>query len=192
MARDHARFYVRMWGEADWRALHPMSQWLYMHLLSSPTMTQAGIAEWRPGRIAPLADTLTAEQVEIVAGDLERRAYILVDRSTEEVLVRSFIRGDKVLEQPNVTIAACRAWTSASSNPIRALIVHELRRLRKDTPGARAWSHKDSKPWLETVLDSEAMTHAEALAKTSPNPSVNPSLNPSVGPSVNPSPEPSK
>ena len=33
MARDHARFYVRMWGETDWRSLHPLSQWLFMHLI---------------------------------------------------------------------------------------------------------------------------------------------------------------
>ena len=176
MARDHARFYVRMWGETDWRSLHPLSQWLFMHLISAPTMTQAGIAEWRPSRIAALAETLTPETVETIAYDLERRAYLLVDRVTEEVLVRSFIRNDKVLEQPNVTIAACRAWTAASSAPIRALVVHELKRLQKD-----------ARPWLETVLASESMGHADALAKASPNPSFNPSPEPSVKPSQEPS-----
>jgi len=187
MARDHARFYVRMWGETDWRSLHPLSQWLFMHLISAPTMTQAGIAEWRPSRIAALAETLTPETVETIAYDLERRAYLLVDRVTEEVLVRSFIRNDKVLEQPNVTIAACRAWTAASSAPIRALVVHELKRLQKDAPNARAWHHKDSRPWLETVLASESMGHADALAKASPNPSFNPSPEHSVKPSQEPS-----
>ncbi|MBK6556133.1 MAG: hypothetical protein IPG16_02605 [Comamonadaceae bacterium] len=158
-----------------------------MHLISAPTMTQAGIAEWRPSRIAALAETLTPETVETIAYDLERRAYLLVDRVTEEVLVRSFIRNDKVLEQPNVTIAACRAWTAASSAPIRALVVHELKRLQKDAPNARAWHHKDSRPWLETVLASESMGHADALAKASPNPSFNPSPEPSVKPSQEPS-----
>ena len=100
---------------------------------------------------------------------------------------RSFIRNDKVLEQPNVTIAACRAWTAASSAPIRALVVHELKRLQKDAPNARAWHHKDSRPWLETVLASESMGHADALAKASPNPSFNPSPEPSVKPSQEPS-----
>src|SRR5690606_238647 len=54
--------------------------------------------------------------------------FIVVDSDTEEVLVRSFIRNDGVLKQPNVFKNALRCAEGVESQAIRSALAVELRR----------------------------------------------------------------
>lgn len=183
MAREHARIKLSIWSDQDWRNLSMHSQWLYQHLLSSPMLTYAGVADWRPARIAKFCATGTADIIERAAFDLEQSLMVVTDRDTEEALVRSYLRNDGVVSQPNVTIAACKAWQNTASAVLRSVIAYEMERLdveydhavangdEKGIKARRAFApESDSRPWIDEVLSSELLDPAEALRYLPPNP----------------------
>lgn len=176
MAREFAKLRLSMSNDDDFRALAPHEQHLYVVLMRSMSLSYCGIGDWRPSRIAPLAAGWTVEQVVYSAAGLVDKLYLLVDESTEEVLVRSFIRHDEILKQPKMSIAMAKAYAVAASPTLRGVVVHELNRLHEEDPALKGWT-------VEAVTD--------LLSKPSVNPSSYPlgkgSDWPSVKGSVNPS-----
>lgn len=94
MARNHARFDVLRPSDTDWAALPPGAQWLYMVLLRQPKLSLAGHLDVKPQRWASSAAGVTAEQVDGWLAVLVATAYVLVDESTDELLVRTFAKHD--------------------------------------------------------------------------------------------------
>lgn len=166
MARDHARVYLSIWDDDDFRGLSPAAQHLYFVLLTAPDMTYAGVADWRPNRLCKRAGGWSPEAVEIAAQELAETLYVVVDCDTEEVLLRSLIRHDGLLEQPNMAVAVRKAWAAIASLDLRGVVVHELARLHSDRPDLKGW------PRI-----------AELLGKPSLNPSERPPFQASVNPS---------
>jgi hypothetical protein len=171
MARDHARIRLDMWTDDDFTDLTSPAQWLYIYLISSGGMNYAGVTDWRPGRIAAAAVELTATDVEMIAKELEAGDYIVVDRRTEECLVRSFVRHDGFMDKWNMAAAFCSAWTSVSSKALRGVAVHELKKLHKDYPEWKTWDRDD----VKVILGKRAVTPATAREMTEGNPSESPS-----------------
>lgn len=170
MARDHARIRLDIWVDEDFVALPSTSQWLYIRLLTSGELSYCGVADWRPGRIAASAVDLTAADVEMFAQPLEDGHFIITDRATEEVLVRSFVKHDGLMDKWNLAAAMAREFTAIASQPIRGVVAHELGRLKADRPDYRGWTRPDVKKVLRRV----AIAPADALRMTLPNPSENP------------------
>lgn len=172
MANDHARIRRDIWADIDWRRLTSSAQWLYVHLLTNRTLTFAGIADWRPNRIAALTADLGAADVNMFAGELIRERFILPDLETEEVLIRSWVKHDGLLRSPNMTKALIKAHEATASNVLRAVIVDQLTRLMEaETEGC--WD------LLDPLLATDSMTFEEGVEILSGNPSENPSGNPS-------------
>jgi hypothetical protein len=174
MARDRANLRLDMWGDSHWRSLSHGAQWLYEHLLSSPTLNSCGVADWRPVRIAAMSADVTTEHVEQWGRELESEFFVVIDRDTEEAAIRSFFRHDGILAQPNPTKGAAREFGSIASGRIQGVISYELNRLREEFPEGFGKSNV----W---VLDE-----LRTLLKTTPIDVRNPSLNPSNNPSGNP------
>lgn len=170
MARDHARIKVSIWGDTDWRMLSSDSQWLYLYLLSSPTLNYAGVADWRPRRIAAMTGDGDSDYIEQAAYGLEQCGFIVVDRDTEEVAIRTFVKHDGLIGKPNVAIAFCKAWQSTASLEIRAVIAQEIVDLHDEEPHLKGWDNESSLPWLEQVLGHELMTWGSAQKELPPNP----------------------
>lgn len=189
MARDHARIRLDIWSDDDWRDLSSSGQWLYLHLLTSPRLSFCGVVDWRPPKIAAHTAELTAADVEAFAVELEAGRYIVVDRESEECLIRSFVKHDGLMKSPNMAKALVKDHAAIGSAPIRAVIVHELTRLRGKHPDLKGW------PAVEALLGKRSMSPQEAFDILAPNPSGNPSGNPLANPSdegsANPSPNPS-
>ena len=160
MARTHAAIRLDMWGDDDWRSLSLPAQYLYMHLLASPTLNYAGVADWRPARIAGMSEHTTRELIEQAADELEAALFIIVDDETEEVLIRSFLKHDGLLQKPNVAKAMVTAYTKTVSATLRGVIVFELNKLAEQFPEWRAFEVREVRDLLN-------------------RPSVNPSANPS-------------
>lgn len=200
MAREYARLLLRAWGDTEWRSLTMGSQWLYEHLLSSPNLSYAGVADWRPGRIAKMCSTANADLIEQGALGLEQKLMLIIDRDTEEALVRSYLRNDSIMSQPNLAIAACKAWQNTASEVLRSVIAYEMERLdyeHSQTPPSDkkafsqgvAFDNPSARQWIDNVLSSELLEPSEAIAALEPNPydpSVHPSDDPSDDPSVHP------
>ncbi len=143
MARTHAAIRLDIWGDDDWRSLSMNAQYLYLHLLASPTLNYAGVADWRPARIAGMSAGTTRDLVEAAAAELEAALFIIVDNDTEEVLIRSFLKHDGLLHKPNVAKAMVAAYTKTVSATLRGVIVFELNRLAERFPEWRAFDLKE-------------------------------------------------
>lgn len=180
MARDHAQIRLDMWGDDDWRQLSVPAQHLYMLLLTSPTLNFCGVVDWRPARIARLARGWTTSGVEKAATELTDQLFLVIDADTEEALIRSFVRYDGVMKQPNMATAMATDHAAIASATLRGVVVHELRRLRDKHPDWAGWRSTKAL----AVLDRNAIDPRS-------NPSVNPSVKGSVDPSVDPYPNPS-
>ena len=96
--------------------------------------------------------------------------FIITDRATEEVLVRSFVKHDGLMDKWNLAAAMAREFTAIASQPIRGVVAHELGRLKADRPDYRGWTRPDVKKVLRRV----AIAPADALRMTLPNPSQSP------------------
>lgn len=159
MARSEARLLVDIWQDPDFRALTAGAQRAFMFLLSQPDLAHDGTIALREGRWARAAEGLTVEQLATELDELAAARFVVLDRDEQELLVRSFIRRDKVYRQPNVLRAAADHLSLVSSAVIRHAIAVELAR-------------------IEDAPESSAATLAEMKAAL-PNPSENPSPTPS-------------
>jgi hypothetical protein len=187
MAREHARVKLSIWEDDDFRALPSDAQHLYFVLMTSPKLDYAGVTDWRPSRIAPLVADWTVDRVEQAAQILAENLYIIIDDESEEVLLRSFVRNDELLESPNMAVAMRKAHAGIASGALRSIIVHELVRLYKDKPDLKGWAK------VSELLDRPSLNPSEYPSfRASGNPSGNPSEsrdpNPSEDPSVSTSP----
>ncbi|MHA7132565.1 hypothetical protein [Oerskovia turbata] len=183
MARDHARIRLDIWEDDDWRDLTHDGQWLYMFLLSSPALSFAGVGDWRPARISGAARGLSAARVEEFAVELEVEQFILVDRDTEEVLIRSWVKHDGLMKSPNMAVAFAKAHAAVASRVLRAVIVDQLHLLREAQPDLKGWAHEAA----QRVLGKRSMPFVEGFAALPHNPSLIPSRTPSDIPSSMPS-----
>lgn len=173
MAREHANIRLDMWGDADWRRLTPTAQWLYMLLLTHPDTNRAGVSDWRPGRLAKMAAGVSAAEVKKAGAELERRFFVVIDEESEEVLVRSYVKYDGVLKQPNLTVTMAKDWSGVASDRLRAVIAFEVQRLRASRPDLPGWRSENH---LQTLLSSPGR---DVKADPSDDPSRDPSSDPS-------------
>ncbi len=174
MARDHARILTSRHNDRDWRTLPMCSQWLFDYLLTSPTLTYAGVATYNPKRIAKAINDGGVERIDVAAYRLETfdPPYVVIDRETDEAFIRSFVRNDGLLKSPKVAIAAFRAWESITSDVIRACFVFELARLRDDRPDLASWEHEMSGQFMDSILSDDAMPPTDAYTSLTPNPAA--------------------
>ena len=170
MANDYARVVRSIWADDDFRALSHDAQWLYFHLLTSPALTYCGVTDWR-------------SSVEAASVELEGNLYTVVDRESEEALIRSFVRHDGLMSSPNMAAAMVKAHAATVSRALRGVVVHELKRLQKDDPDLRGWA----RPEVKLLLRRDGLDPREAFDQLPRYGFDLPSINPSGKGSGNPS-----
>lgn len=138
MARSEARIAVSIWSDAHFLALSSGAQRQFMFLLSQADLAHDGVIALRERRWARSAADLTAAQVSANLSELQDARFIVVDEDAEELLVRSFIRRDKVYRQPNVLRAAADHLRDVTSPLLIAELAKELDRIASsdDVPSA--------------------------------------------------------
>jgi hypothetical protein len=171
MARDHARFHHSLWTtNTDFWDLTAAAQRMYMLIVSQPTLTHAGVAPYTARRWARLARDTSIEDTLTAVKELVTTRYLIIDEDTEEVFVRSYVRNDNVLTNPNVAIAAVRAYDQIASPAIRKAWMAELRRLHTESRTAatpdRAWTDERS----SAVLSKALGTPPEPSSRRAPEP----------------------
>ena len=145
MARTHGRIHHRIWQDGDFLALTESAQRFYMLAISQPTLSYAGVVPFTVRRWAKLATDSSTAKVRKACASLESAGFIVVDEDTEELMLRSFIRYDGILDNPNVSIAAVKDFRSIHSPLLRAVFLLELHRL---------WGEKEGRDevWTEPRL----------------------------------------
>lgn len=132
MARTHGRIMATIWNDPDFLALEEGPQRLYLFLLSQPDLSHAGLVPMRIRRWAKKAANLTTADIEKHLGTLEAARFIVTDDETEEVLIRTFVRGDGVYKQPKVMLRMREDARQIESAHLRAAFSAELHRLPID------------------------------------------------------------
>ncbi|UYB35492.1 hypothetical protein N9A08_12780 [Arthrobacter koreensis] len=137
-----------MWNDDDWRGLTGNAQGLYLKLLTHPTLTYCGVADWRPGRLAKLTMSMTAQDVIEGAKELQAAAFAYVDEETEEIFLRSFVRHDGLLKHPRLSISMAKDFAAVASPRVRGFFVWELKKMFSEEPELKLWSDRR----LQTIL----------------------------------------
>lgn len=164
MARDHARMQTALWGpESDFRTLTMEAQWAYQMLCQQDALTYAGVLDYRPGRLSVLAKNSTPRKIEHAIEQLRQARYVVLDQVTEELVVRSYVRHDGVMDRVNMGKAVGRALAKVVSTEIHTVIITELARLYTDEP------HKAGFTGLGEFCP-DVMTKVLAMTSTIPFP----------------------
>ncbi|NIL65020.1 hypothetical protein [Salinispora arenicola] len=129
MARSEARISVNIWTDPDFLALPPTPQRMFMFLISQSDLAHDGVIALRPRRWSKSAAGLDLVSVENDLAELAAARFVVIDDDAEELLIRSFIRRDKVYRQPNVLRAAQDHLEVVTSPIIRSAIGVELHRI---------------------------------------------------------------
>lgn len=140
MPRDHARVNLTIWTDPDFRALPPAAQHLYLTLWTAPELTYCGVHDWRPSRLSGLSRGFTGEHIETVAACLEAHHFFVIDRQTEECLIRSWVRFDGLMKQPRMAVSFVNAYASTASQTVRQVLVRELHKIREESPALPCWA----------------------------------------------------
>lgn len=184
MAREIANIRLEMWGDREWRSLTQPAQHLYLYLLSSPSLDYAGVADWRPNRIAALTEGVTPADVIAAGAELQAKAFVYVDDVTEEVFIRSFVKHDGLLKHPRIPVAMAKDFADISSADIQDYFIHELVKESKRDPDLKCWAN----PKVSALLDRPSRDlKADSTCDPSPDPSPDPSGDATVHPFVSPS-----
>jgi hypothetical protein len=173
VARDRANLRIDLWADEDWRKLSMGAQHLYMLILSHSTLNYAGVADWRPGRLAALTSGRTPDDIRRDAQELSGASFIYADEMTEEVLIRSFLRHDGVIKHPRLHVSMAKDYAGISSDDIRAFIAFEAQKLHGENPTLALW--EDAR--VQTILKATARdlkAETQAVAKDIPDPLANP------------------
>lgn len=139
MARTHARFTTAMNRDEDWLALTMPQQALYQHLCRAPDLSYAGVLPYLPRRIATFAADATPQLVDDLVRALHEARFLVLDEDTDEVMVRSYIRHDGILGQPNIVKAMLKARALIYSPTLRDTVSSELARAYREDPGLKGW-----------------------------------------------------
>jgi hypothetical protein len=173
VARSEARISVDIWDDPEFLVLSPGAQRTYMLLLSQRDLAHDGVIALRERRWARCAAGVTVDQLTAELEELHQARFVVVDVDSEELLVRSLLRRDKIYKQPNVLRAAADHLSMVSSPAIRRALAEELVRIA-DEP-----MPDGSRPIVEEMR--------AALPDPSENPPPNPSEVRRPDPSGNPS-----
>jgi len=129
MARSYAQFSTSMWRDPDFVALPAAWQRVYMMLTSQQDVSAVGVLHLSITRWANRApDTTAADIVQALMGLMDNR-FVIFDRGSEEVLLRSFLRRDNGYKNPKRLPAIKDAANEVESPTIVAALAVEFERL---------------------------------------------------------------
>ena len=139
MARDHARVKTSIWDDPDFLGLKVVEQHAYLMLMSNKALSYCGVLDFIPSRFDHLAADLTVNRFRAAIAGLRAARFVVLDERTQELLLRSYVRHDGVLDRLNMGKATGTAVEAVVSDAIRDAIGDELARLMKDRPDLPGW-----------------------------------------------------
>lgn len=131
MPRKFAKNLISTANDRDYKGLTIDEQWFYQHLCKLPTISLAGVVVIPRKSWADFSrDPDTVQRIEIAIRGLAERNYLVIDEDTDEILVRTFMKHDGLIDGPHGPFkAALVAARDATSPRIRAALYRELMKL---------------------------------------------------------------
>lgn len=129
MARDHARTKTSIWKDPDFISLPALAQRAYWLISSQQRLSYCGAMDWWPQRLSALASDTSETDIYDHIAPLVQKRFIVLDPQTSEVLVRTYVRHDGVLDRPNMGKACISALNDVQSLELTEVVITELARL---------------------------------------------------------------
>lgn len=129
MARSYAQFSTSMWRNADFLSLPSALQRVYMLLSSQADVSAVGVLHLSITRWAGRAPDTTAADINRALDGLAARRFIVLDRDSEEVLLRAFLRWDNGYKNPKRQPAIKDAANEVESAAIVGALTVEFERI---------------------------------------------------------------
>lgn len=128
MARSYGKILASLVTDDDFNSLPADAQALYFRLLGHPKLTLVGSLDYRPAHLLRLASSWeTTADVEAVVECLEEQLYIVVDRATEELLVRTLMLHDGIpTKNERLRKGLWAAWHGLASAELRQVAVEHM------------------------------------------------------------------
>lgn len=126
MARSHGKILASIWQDRDFKALSAEAQRMYFVLLSQPKLSLVGVLDYQPVKWSKLASDTTPDSMHAAIDWLEDKRYVLIDRDTDELLIRTFVVHDLTRLNVNLVKGVWSAWKAVESPLLRLQIVHSL------------------------------------------------------------------
>lgn len=149
MPREYAQIRTGLWAEPTVTALPRDPQRAYLLAYTLPELNRCGVVPFTLKRWARLAHDDNPKKLRAAFTALERARMVVIDEDTEELLVRTYLRWDGLLTQPQVVGAMVRDFRSIASPIIRDAFLNEVRRI-----------------WYLPILDTERRGLRIALGVT--------------------------
>lgn len=118
----YGKIHRSIWNDPDFRALTPHSKLLYIHLFSHPKLTKVGGLDLNRDRWGRAMGT-TDDETDAAVAELEARRFVVVDRVTEELVVRTYVKNDGFAGNWKMLKAMWRAWDGVESEPLRFALI---------------------------------------------------------------------
>jgi hypothetical protein len=167
MPRKEARIFTSIWQDADFLALAPEAQRMYFLLLSQPELSLCGRLILAESQWSGTAKGMTKPRVRTdlkLLTDADPRPFVLVDYGTDEVLIRSFIRRDRVLLGPKLIKPLVAAVTIVRSPELRRCLRDELQAALGE--GTIHPQSLDSVDFMIKILSPQVNTLSDTLSDT--------------------------
>ena len=126
MPRTYARIDVTRYFDEGWRALTAEEQAVYEMLVTHPKLTLCGALDVK---LPAWAATFKGMVEDHLVGLLDRLVLLNMigwDKATGEVVIRTFVRHDGVLQNKNSGKGMWSAWATIESQDLRIFLVDNL------------------------------------------------------------------
>ena len=164
MARSHGVIQFSIWSDRAFRSLSERAQRMYLVLFGQKDVNNAGVLPLLPSRWAKYCGDTSASDVEAALAELEAAEFVFADTETDELLIRSFIRNDGVLKQPNVFKNALKCAEMVESRRLRSVLAGELRRIgRRDSTAVAERLDPNPSEWVSEPFANPSETLPEPL-----------------------------
>ncbi|MFC8531892.1 hypothetical protein [Nocardia sp. NPDC057227] len=130
-ARDHGRIPCGLWNSKPFRALSRTAQAMWAQLTSDRDVNNAGVLPLQVAKWAGGCDEMTEADIWRDLTELAKAGFIVVDRDTFEVLLRSHLRDDGLLKHKYIWLNAMKCIRAAASPQIRKALAIELYKLQR-------------------------------------------------------------
>lgn len=174
MPRTHGRIMSVIWTDEDFIALPSEPQRLYMFLLSQPDLSHAGLLPLRIRRWATKVGGGTSASVRSALKVLADSRFVLADKDTEELLIRTFVRNDGVYKQPKVMLRMREDARQIESRTLRAAFLAELDHLPlhelSDKPAGPNGDQPSTRELVSRVVDTLREDFGMAIGGVSDTP----------------------
>lgn len=163
MARKYANLITAMWRSDEWRGLLGEEQRIYLLLNTQPDISAAGVLHLSVTRWSAMARNTPPDAVVAAIDGLARARFVVFDTTTEELLVRSFVRWDGGYTNSKRRPVIRDAAQEVLSPVIRRALALEFRRLELPDWLPDALSDTPSQTTPETPPDEEPKEIVDGL-----------------------------